>query len=348
MAINMTYKTWMDETKRGLFTPRSKQLVAIDKAFAAYEKQKTPLTENALRQALDAWITWKGANWRSSTRNTAGTVEQLDSELNPIPFDPDLAPDIRTGIRKNIYMRRIVDEMKKVENEWGSLTPFQRVNRIAAVVTRALTQNNVPAPTLQILDLGGGLNGQFDFGPWALQINTTLAATVHGETANALKRRVAQLGDTITHEARHCEQWWRMARVKATAKLKQGLTPDARVMSQDLGMPLIVMQQAIQSGQMDEREYAQARAWYESVYGKGATYRNINLNGRGLRPTGGRFGGIGEQFQRTEFARYERGLAEENDAHQTGQEIQVLFLTGSGVQPAPLIGHNPAARFGRY
>ena len=348
MAINMIYKTWMDETKRGLFTPRSNKLADIDKAFSAYEKQKTPVNETALRQALDAWITWKGTNWRSSTRNTTGTVERLYSELNPIPYDPDLAPDIRTGIRKNIFMRRIVDEMKKVEGQWGSLTPFQRCNRIAGVVNQALTQNNCPAPTLQVLNLGGGLNGQFDFGPWTLQINTTLAQTVNGESADALKRRVAQLGDTITHEARHCEQWWRMARVVATAKLQQGLKPDAEVLRQNLGIPLIVMQQAIQSGQMDEREYSQARAWYESVYGKGAKYREINLGGRGLRPTGGRWGGIGEQFQRTEFARYERGLAEENDAHQTGQEIQVLFLTGSGVQPAPLVGHNPAAKFGKY
>lgn len=93
----MTHQHWTTQTKRGLFTPRSKKLEAIDKALAAYEmsvktKQGTTRTQTDLFNALLTWIESKTGDWRSSTRNSKvekggkGTVETLLNDvlaLNP-------------------------------------------------------------------------------------------------------------------------------------------------------------------------------------------------------------------------------------------------------------------------
>ena len=83
---------WITQTKRGAFTPRSKKLKAIDDALAAFELKKSTPNQVTLFNALLAWLDSKGADWRSSTRNSKtepggkGTVETLLNDviaLNP-------------------------------------------------------------------------------------------------------------------------------------------------------------------------------------------------------------------------------------------------------------------------
>lgn len=101
MAI-MSSQHWMQQTSRGVFTPRSAELKAIDNALRAYEQtgrtppplgvlvapRGVPPELNALYNALIAWIRSKGDNWRTSTRNTnrevpggKGTVETLLAQV---------------------------------------------------------------------------------------------------------------------------------------------------------------------------------------------------------------------------------------------------------------------------
>ena len=88
----MSRKHWMDQTRRGLLTPRSKRLEVIDQAFDAYQhavkvKQGTTKAQTDLFNALIEWIKKKGATWRTSTRNSKiepggkGTVETLLNQL---------------------------------------------------------------------------------------------------------------------------------------------------------------------------------------------------------------------------------------------------------------------------
>ena len=93
----MTSQHWLEQTKRGVFTPRSKKLKVIDDALAAYElaqrsRQGTTPALTALFNALIDWIQKKGTGWKSSTRNSKtepggkGTVETLFNQviaLNP-------------------------------------------------------------------------------------------------------------------------------------------------------------------------------------------------------------------------------------------------------------------------
>ncbi len=93
----MNYQTWMKDTNRGMFKPRSKALKTLDRAFA---KCGNSAVGHSLRRAelldkLIAWINTKGGRWQDSIRNSKrnahgkGTVEQLlDTFLN----DPNFAP----------------------------------------------------------------------------------------------------------------------------------------------------------------------------------------------------------------------------------------------------------------
>ena len=88
----MNYTTWMSETKRGVTTPRSTALKAVDAAFQAANDTQTCGTAAGtnLVNALKAWVAAqaaKGGNWRTSTRNATkdlqnrGTVERLMRDL---------------------------------------------------------------------------------------------------------------------------------------------------------------------------------------------------------------------------------------------------------------------------
>lgn len=250
-----------------------------------------------------------------------------------------------TGLAQPQHLSNVVAAMRTVEANWMALSAQQRCQQIADAVTHALRALFVPLPTLQVANLGASLNGQFDFGPWTLKISTNMAIGNVQQNAAQRKEVIAKLGDVIAHEARHCEQWWRMARLVVGDMRANGLMPSAPVLAGRLaGVSQVVLAQAIGAPPLTPPEAQETQAWYASVYGSGASFRSINAYGRNLRPTGGKFGDVGQQFQNSEFARYQRGLAEEEDAHQVGREVQRLFLVGSGIQPQALVGHRPIAQ----
>jgi len=77
----MTFEKWKDETTRNVFTPRSDALKAIDTAFQKWEKQKNTPNLLDFSNKVRTWITLKGDKWRTSTRNSKGTVERLVADL---------------------------------------------------------------------------------------------------------------------------------------------------------------------------------------------------------------------------------------------------------------------------
>lgn len=98
----MDYKTWRDETYRGMWKPRSKALKAIDKAFEKCRNSRTGQLyyRQVLMEKLVAWINKKGARWKQSIRNSRkdllgrGTVEQL---LDTFVHDPHFRPYLVTA-----------------------------------------------------------------------------------------------------------------------------------------------------------------------------------------------------------------------------------------------------------
>lgn len=257
------------------------------------------------------------------------------------------------GLREDAHLQPIVARLREVEEDFMNYTDSQRAQRICAAVTAELTALAVPVPTLEIGNYPG-LNGQFLFTTWTLRVNAGLARIQLMERANTSRKKqiFAQLGDTLTHEARHCEQWWRMALLVVTKKWnKDRIKPTALQLNGTLGISMAICQRALTAQLLNTPLMQETEPWFDSVYGGGSSFREINVMGRNLRPSGPtRVGGgqenVGQLFQTTEFVRYEQGLAEEADAHATGRRVQELYLQGTGVAPAPLAGHQrPSGTF---
>ena len=114
----MSIDAWMKETKRGLLTPRSKELTAIDDALKAYH-----VTHNLelLRTSIEKWMKSKGSGWRKSTRNSKGTVSKLYKQVcseswkkqyPAIPRDSQWQKDTKSGLyrRANDRILHSIDE----------------------------------------------------------------------------------------------------------------------------------------------------------------------------------------------------------------------------------------------
>lgn len=277
-----------------------------------------------------------------------------------------------TGIRTAMSVNAIVAAMRTLEQDaqWNGKTAPQRCNDIATVVVAQLGLYGVHAPTLDVKNLDAqGLNGQFDFTPWTLQINETLAGNIPAASpANAAldlqKRRqaIAQFADTVAHEARHCEQWFRMARLVADQLRAKGMLVTAKVVASKLTIDSSyaphVNETAIgtaityaASNPLAGVEKTEAEEWFNSVYGSGGTSRELRYGStlNKLKQVQTKVGGvtsdaISRGVQTQTFASYQRGLAEEEDAHALGLQIQTTYLVTYGLTPTPLVtNHSPVS-----
>ncbi len=107
----MTHEEWIQGTQSGLFSPRSSELKAVDKALAAYQKATTPYGKDwesrEVRIALEKWKKSHGPTWKTSERNKTGLVERLDRELPLLresgngyrgAIDSETAQNLRKGV----------------------------------------------------------------------------------------------------------------------------------------------------------------------------------------------------------------------------------------------------------
>jgi len=313
----MSYEEWMRDTKRGLFTPRSSELGAIDTALQEYDtggKTRRKLID--LKTALDAWIRKKGAGWKDSTRNKTGTLEtlvnQVSALLGPgggivVPARPALRPPppVRaagTSLTTAGLVTQYCQAVKaQVHVPWTTLNANTRATRMHAAVAALFPTMMVPAPGLNLVaDLGGDA-GQFDFRTWRLSV----ASGPFSGAAQPDRATFIDMAKTIYHEARHCEQWYHMARYAASGGI------EADDIATSLGIPLVVAIQAV-TRRMDARDgmFRLTKSWFESVYSRSG--RAITLTALGLRQVGD--AGLLANFRMQNHRRYAGDLPEEADA----------------------------------
>ena len=139
----ITYQEWKDGTERGFFTPRSSALKAIDTAFEKWQKNKSTPNLVDFSTSVKTWITLKGDKWRTSTRNSNGTVDKLVADLagNPIvgkdfrPFLGVKPPDNDVGIAKIVNQKDDDGKWHKVylQTEENSCGPAC-IRNVASIV----------------------------------------------------------------------------------------------------------------------------------------------------------------------------------------------------------------------
>jgi hypothetical protein len=185
-------------------------------------------------------------------------------ELKPAPpQEIPKSPTEMTGIGATIALDRFATAAKSAQKNWGSLTPEQRAAQLGNAANAELDIAGVKQVDPQLENLGARL-GEFHFKTWILGLGRPAfsAATVTDAQA-------AEIAATVYHEARHAEQWYRMARMLIAKKM----TPEE--ITDRSKIPLEVTQHAKQNlfTSMTKKEADEASTWFDSVYGAHAADR---------------------------------------------------------------------------
>ncbi len=263
--------------------------------------------------------------------------------------DPELAVDGKAGPRTlpRIFQHGLNEEgegqtfgeavQSDVIDDWAKLaTPEARLHKLVELVNVRLAAAGVPAVG-EAFDADPVNDGSFDFPTWNMNVGRTALSAAGLDLAKA-----KDLADTIYHEARHSEQWFRMAQLRAG----QGLS--AAGITTELGIPARIARLAkadpLAPGSM---QGVIAQGWWDSVYGAGSAHREATLTeidnaGKARIAARKRFNDnptpanqaaldrAQARFDRA-FAAY-RNLPEENDAWATGPQAAAGVTSGTDAE----------------
>lgn len=130
------------------------------------------------------------------------------------------------------------------------------------------------------LDMGinrQGSTGEFHPSTWTLFVNPVKLARGGGSTIGELTpKQVEEIVDTVYHEARHCEQWFRIARVVG-ARSDQPSIRKADEINARLGIPIDVAEAAARLPLADQgsHSYREAVGWEAFLSGRHRSYMNL-------------------------------------------------------------------------
>jgi hypothetical protein len=202
-----------------------------------------------------------------------------------------------TGIQEPGNIEHYVREV------WGEanscMSPDDRATAVVAHVNEQLQAVGVPAVGWRF-NAAHGTGAVFGFQDWTMELGESPYSMDVAD--NATPDQQAWQVSAVYHEARHAEQWFRMAR----ERIGLGATPEQA--AQVMQIPLTIAQWAAHSPitQCDASQY-ESEQWYQSVYGAGHDQRNATLND------------VQHHYQ--EY----RNLPEEHDAWATGDAVTHQF-----------------------
>lgn len=162
---------------------------------------------------------------------------------------------------------RFAHEMVGEEHEWATQHgPDARARALSDMIGRSLSDAGVsPVPGYALrTDLSPSTLGNFGYSNWRININQKLVGRPTLSPTQA-----DEIASTFYHEGRHCDQWFRMARLRAG----QGHAPAdiARSMGIPNNVAVSAANSPLKAGSDDARE---AQVWWDSVYGSHAAERD--------------------------------------------------------------------------
>jgi hypothetical protein len=195
----------------------------------------------------------------------AGRAAKPAQATTTTPATPAAPARSETGIASRVAVGRFSTAARALTADWATLDVNGRGQRLGAAANAELTA--VPQTVIQVKALPTNA-GEFGFTGWTLDLNENLF-----QRATIVPPLLAGVADTVYHEARHCEQWYRMAQLEA------GKGKDGTAIAQALSIPKRIGDLAAASPlQGTSTEGLQAQTWYDSIYGANATARNATLN----------------------------------------------------------------------
>jgi hypothetical protein len=198
---------------------------------------------------------------------------------------------VNTGIAKGKAVGKYVAAIHKLKPKWKDLGSDARAAELGKAANARLKDAGVAQCKINVKAFGGGTNGQFDFTTWTIDINEKLV-----KQDEVTDDELSDVADTMYHEARHAEQWFRIARWLAGTKKKK-----AAEIAAEMAIPDDIAKKAVAAGLKEsgkvakklmgkdaiaeeKKMLAEAEAWHKNIYGTGGTARNATLNA--LDPTG--------------------------------------------------------------
>jgi hypothetical protein len=212
---------------------------------------------------------------------------------------------------------RYVRKGLEVYKQWSTLVPNQRARVITDELNSILT-NNLQIPALKTNmgeNLGDTTCGQLDFSTWTIQLNFRLWSR-----RSISLDQMREFCETIYHETRHAEQWYRVGQgVAAGQFVPRGMGtvhrfgPSAHQIALALGLEPAIAKDMEQKKRFFNVHVPApmvplVRTWFVSIYGTGADERNRVLASN----------------THADFINY-RHLPEEADAHKVEQSVRAIW-----------------------
>jgi hypothetical protein len=251
---------------------------------------------------------------------------------------------MHTGLARPFHLNRIVAAMCRIEAEWPQFNKFRRAMEMFRIVDSELRALGVPSPQLKLHQSGQGPIGIFASSTWQMKLDVSRLADAHSAGVAGIRLQVAETGATIVHEARHCEQSFRQGRLIVTLQEDANRSARERRVASYRFPPYIVQRLLNAPPLTDPHEIAEAWQWFNSVYGPGKDSRKLIRNAaRGLATLRTTNTPEGEAYRSTAYARYQRGLPEEHDAHLLEEDILHRYLRPYGIRCNILVSHAPVS-----
>lgn len=296
MPITMTHKDWKDDTYR-FARKRGERLQQVDAALKTYlDGGRTPEALRTLKNAFYAWIAEKGNSGLDSCRNHKNAVahlkEQIDATMlatngigqvlaqasrTPVLHAHRVAPSSTATAKTmtdNDMVSAFTDRVRTLwtATNWDGKTKKQRGEALIAAVTHVHTACAVPTVTPDVRALAIGYNGFFDFATWSIQLAEDLFDFAFGA---GNRQQLIDVAETVYHEARHCEQWFHMARFYALGKTATDIRTQLGI-----GRQSVCDEAKRRQMTADDKMMDLTREWFRSVYGDSS--REITLRALGL------------------------------------------------------------------
>jgi hypothetical protein len=225
----------------------------------------TPAGGSAPAGPTSTPTTAPGGTTTATPTTSGGSATGTTSGAAPTGAAPAAPTTLTSGASYSAYAAAALP----IKTSWSTYPSADaRGQALGQAAVTSLTTIGVHPPTVTMADLPAGNGGNFGFPGWTLTLArlpfapTTVTDAIFDNPYTA-----------VYHEARHCEQWFRMAQLRAgagktAAEIRTAMGIDASAASAAAAKPLAP----------GSTEAAEAQTWWDSVYGTGASARNATLN----------------------------------------------------------------------
>ncbi len=191
-------------------------------------------------------------------------VDELGEEQMLERYKQMTRPDTGTGLALDEMVNAYAGDVSRLDvSEWQSKEPLRKVSTIVDFVNAYLTETGTPKVRLLFENLAPDTNGIFDHVEWAMTFNKLLFDPKHPEYE---KTNLGKVMNTVYHEARHAQQWYRVATLLAGDGL------NAQAIGQKTGIKVEAVLNFAEAHPLkrtagDVQDVKEAIAWEDSFIG---------------------------------------------------------------------------------